>query len=83
MRYRVEFDTQRDRNYITWEVYVEAHNQKDAKEVAKSEWYKSDKYGDNKPHTFHLMASRETNATERETNKFYIIKTRYAYWGKR
>lgn len=67
--YRVTFDTQRDRRYITWGFYVLANNQKEAKEAAYDCWnskanthysYGFSKAGKwhNVPHMYHVTAQR-------------------------
>lgn len=40
--YRVCFDTQRNRNYITWGYFCMAKNQKEAKEKAFMHWHSKD-----------------------------------------
>lgn len=92
--YRVSFDTQRDRNYITWGFYVLAYNQSDAIAVACERWhsesnphYKS-RHRD-RPHMFHVSAVRSdtspVNAKGEDIDiiTFYIIDSRYAHWGYR
>lgn len=87
--YKVTFDTQRDRQYISWAYYTIANNQKEAKKKAEQAWhnpnnkrYQNEK---NKPHMFHVCAERyNTNGTDEDTrvcNSFYIERSRYANWG--
>ena len=84
--YRVEFDTQRDRRYINWEFFVNAHNLNEAKDMAIDAWYSSTnpKYtnrGKDYPHMFHLEAKRVTGKIDKNTEKFYQVSNRYASWG--
>ena len=91
--YCVEFDTQRDRHYIHWEFFVYAHNMKEAREKASSAWNSpaNPKYketynirtcrGRYYPHMFHVEVKRVTEPVEKETQKFYKVSDKHAYWG--
>ena len=91
--YRVVFDTQRDRRYITWGYYVSANNQREAKDKAYQHWNSSDNphysYGFGRggkwydvPHMFHVDAARmKEEERDRDMRKFYVIENRYASWG--
>ena len=85
--YRVCFDTQRDRRYITWGFWVYAKNQRDAKEIAFLRWNSSENpnYRNvDKPHMFHTDASRFSEEDrDRDIMHFFKIEDRYASWGKR
>ena len=80
--YKVTFDTQRDRQYISWAYYTIAHNKKEAKQNAEQAWHSK---GEGKPHMFHVCAERynrnETDDDTRVCNYFYIEHSRYANWG--
>ena len=96
--YRVEFDTQKDRRYITCGLFVLSHNQREAKELATEMWHsdnnphlrtcKRDKYlgleWTEHPHMFHTEATR---VTEEECNKplreFFVISNKAVTWGYR
>lgn len=83
--YRVIFDTQRDRRFISWGFYVSANNKKEAKEKAFLAWNSSDNhiYGD-KPHMFHVDAARvQDDERDRQMLTFYKMEEKYAFWGKK
>lgn len=83
--YRVVFDTQRNRRYITWGIFVIASNQKEAKEKAFLLWNGSDcnvKYSAPMPHMFHTDAARMTEEDrDHDIGRFYKIEDRFAFWG--
>lgn len=87
--YRVIFDTQRDRRYITWGIWVTANNQKQAKETAYNLWFSNSNphyplrnWRDNRPHMYHTTAQRMTaEEQDHPLQKFYKIADRYASWG--
>lgn len=84
--YMVEFDTQRNRRYITWGLFVMAQNQREAKWIAEDFWYISDKCPyrptDRRPHMFHTTAKRVSEEDRcRDFDKFFKIEERYANWG--
>ena len=81
--YRVTFDTQRNRRYISWEYVLVANSQKEAKEIVKMAWnsefnpmYKRD----DKPHMFHVEAKRIIYYMK-DTDRFHKVDERYANWG--
>ena len=85
--YHVVFDTQKNRNYITWGFYVRAHNQREATIYASMAWEQSGNapYSscEKKPHMFHLGAKRIKEEDRcRDCEKFYEIERRYANWGR-
>ena len=83
--YRVIFDTQRDRRFITWGFYVSARNQKEAKDNAFLHWHSSDNPNYrrvDKPHMFHVDAARmNDDERDRPMQTFYKIEEKYAFWG--
>ena len=83
--YRVVFDTQRNRRYITWGYYVSANNQREAKDKAFLLWHSSDNpnyRSSERPHMFHTEAKRiSEDDRDRDMRKFYKIEERYASWG--
>lgn len=86
MVYKVTFDTQRNRQYISWEWYTRgARSQKEAKELARNAWEER-KHGTHISHMFHVEAKRvdavDLNWFKQiEYGKFKIVKQRYATWG--
>lgn len=85
--YRVCFDTQRDRQYITWGLFLLAHNQSEAKDIAYELWnsdanprYKLRKFNDDYPHMFHVDASRMEDK-DHEIGEFFVIDSKHANWG--
>lgn len=86
--YLVSFDTQRNRRYIEWGVFIYAHNQKEAKEYAYRLWHSpaNPHYGSSaeKPHMFHLSAVRvPENVRDKDPETFWKESTRYASWGRK
>lgn len=86
--YRICFDTQRDRQYITWGLFVTAPNKKGAKSIAEEMWYCSEKcpyrHSEDRPHMFHTDSSRmNEDERDRPIGEFFKIESRYAYWGRR
>lgn len=85
--YHVTFCTQRDRQYITWGLYLTANNQKEACYKASELWYSKQNphyqsRTKDKPHMFHLSATRaKEEEVDHTSEKFYIIKNEYVYWG--
>ena len=91
--YRVCFDTQRDRQYITWGFFVMARNMNDAKDAAYQKWNSRENprysYGYTRggrwidvPHMYHTNASRMTEEERNhELNEFFIIDSKHANWG--
>lgn len=83
--YRVVFDTQRNRRYITWGYFIEAKNQKEAKEAAFLHWNSTENPNyrtTSRPHMFHTDAARMEEADRnRPLRKFFIIDERHASWG--
>ena len=81
--YKVSFDTQRDRQYISWEYIVPASSQKEAKAKAVEHWHspQNPKYlhAQKKPHMFHISAER--TESDKEPLVFCIVKHRFANWG--
>ena len=92
--YKVTFDTQKDRRYITWGLLVTATNKKNAMAAARERWHSEDNphqrtrkrdryYGTvytEHPHTFHMYAER-TNEDSTAAPDFFVISNRYANWG--
>lgn len=87
--YRVTFDTQRDRRYITWGLFIVAPNQKEAKAGAEELWYHSNKCPYRSPHKasphmYHTNAARmNPEEQDHEPGTFFIIESRFATWGRR
>lgn len=85
--YSVLFDTQRDRRYITWRVFVMACNQKEAKEKARQLWHSDDnplyKSSKKRPYMFHTNAVRVTEDVigGERINIFRKVYEKYATWG--
>lgn len=87
--YRVVFDTQRDRQYITWGLFVLAHNQTEAKEMAYCIWHSKENphyplrnWRDSRPHMYHVNAARMTDdERNKELREFFVIDSKYAHWG--
>ena len=90
--YRVTFDTQKYRRYITWGFFVIAHNQSEAKDEAACFWHSKDnpyykecktRYGyPDKPHMFHVNASRiPEEELDHELRTLYKIADKYVTWG--
>ena len=83
--YRVTFNTQRDRRYITWGIYLIANNQKEACYDASKLWNSKENphyqsRTKDKPHMFHLKASRIEDV-DHTPGKFYVIDNQYVTWG--
>jgi hypothetical protein len=94
--YKVTFDTQKDRRYISWEVFVPANNQKDAKERAYVLWeddsnphQRTIKHARGytysvHPHMFHTAAQRaDVEESGVELCRFFAVENRFANWGYR
>lgn len=84
--YKVTFDTQRDRRYISWAYYTIASNQKEAKKKAEQAWHNPTYNGwyrrtENKPHMFHIRAERCEEKDAVVQGNFHIECSRYANWG--
>lgn len=93
--YVVEFDTQKDRRYITWNVVVMTTSQSKAKDIAAGLWFskdnphqitrKRDRYlgleWTDHPHMFHVTAKAIEHAEPEEMNEFRVIKNQYVTWG--
>lgn len=87
--YRVTFDTQRDRQYITWGLFISAHNIPEAKDKAYGMWHSNSNphyplrnWRDERPHMYHVDASRMTpEEQDHEPGTFFIIDRKYATWG--
>lgn len=86
--YSVMFDTQRDRRYITWRVFVMAFNQKEAKEQARRLWHSDDNpvyksRSKKRPYMFHTNAMRvtEDEVGGERINIFRKVYEKRATWG--
>lgn len=94
--YKVTFDTQRNRRYITWGILLPAYNQSEAKDKAYDMWHSKENphlrwtkrsggwEWTEHPHMFHVSAARYDGADgEKEPSVFYIIENRAVTWGYR
>ena len=97
--YEVQFNTQKDRRYITWTVFVSANNQTEAKDIARNLWHSNDnehqrskrwsgilgRYMYEHPHMFHLSAKRVSGELDEDfpLNKFCAIDNKAVTWGYR
>ena len=86
--YSVMFDTQRDRRYITWGIFLLAANQKEAKKMAHDLWHGEEnphyRFCHSRPHMFHTNAMRWDDNDLLKTNglrKFYKVYEKHATWG--
>ena len=94
--YRVVFDTQKDRQYITWGIFIISHNKTDAASRAIGLWRNKDnphqrtrKYDHyngfewfDHPHMFHINAARmDENERDHNVDEFFIIGKKAVTWG--
>lgn len=93
--YKVTFNTQKDRRYITWGILLPAYNQTEAKDKAARMWDSKDNPHQRwtkrsggwewteHPHMYHVSATRYVEEEGKDLATFYVIENRAVTWGYR